>query len=125
MHRRFGFEGDPVGLYRLLRRRQRVGYGALIRAGERWVLSRSPELFFSRSGSRIVARPMKGTVGRGATGDEDAERARWLTTDAKNRAENLMIVDLLRNDLSIVAEPVFDAIVQPAGAALPKFDPVG
>ena len=102
---RFGFEGDPVGLYRVLRRRQRVGYGALIRAGERWVLSRSPELFFSRSESRVTARPMKGTVGRGATGREDAERARWLTTDAKNQAENLMIVDLLRNDLSVVAEP--------------------
>jgi para-aminobenzoate synthetase/4-amino-4-deoxychorismate lyase len=102
---RFGFEGDPVGLYRVLRQRQRVGYGALIRAGERWVLSRSPELFFSRSGPRIEVRPMKGTVGRGATGAEDAERARWLTTDAKNQAENLMIVDLLRNDLSVVAEP--------------------
>lgn len=102
---RFDFGGDPVGLYRVLRRRQRVGYGALIRAGERWVLSRSPELFFSRSEARVTARPMKGTVGRGATGDEDAERAHWLTSDTKNQAENLMIVDLLRNDLSVVAEP--------------------
>jgi para-aminobenzoate synthetase/4-amino-4-deoxychorismate lyase len=101
----FDVEGDPVGLYRVLRQRQRVGYGALIRAGETWVLSRSPELFFSRSGSHVVARPMKGTVGRGATEAEDADRARWLTTDAKNQAENLMIVDLLRNDLSVVAEP--------------------
>lgn len=102
---RFGFEGDPAGLYRALRQRQGVGYGALIRAGEAWVLSRSPELFFSRSGQRIVARPMKGTTGRGATGEEDAERARWLAADAKTQAENLMIVDLLRNDLSVVAEP--------------------
>ena len=102
---RFGFDGDPVGLYRVLRRRQRVGYGALIRAGDMWVLSRSPELFFSRNGSDIIARPMKGTVERGATGDEDAKRARWLTTDEKSQAENLMIVDLLRNDLSVVAEP--------------------
>lgn len=102
---RFGFTGDPVGLYRALRRRQGVGYGALIRAGDTCVLSRSPELFFSRSGARVVARPMKGTAGRGATSEEDAERARWLAADAKTQAENLMIVDLLRNDLSVVAEP--------------------
>jgi para-aminobenzoate synthetase/4-amino-4-deoxychorismate lyase len=68
------------------------------------VLSRSPELFFSREGQHIVARPMKGTIGRGASTEEDAANAQWLTTDAKNRAENLMIVDLLRNDLSVVAE---------------------
>ncbi|MEP0548389.1 MAG: aminodeoxychorismate synthase component I [Rhodothermales bacterium] len=102
---RFGFEGDPVGLYRTLRQRQRVGYGALVRTEETWVLSRSPELFFSRNGLDIAARPMKGTARRGATGEEDAAQARWLTDDAKNRAENLMIVDLLRNDLSVVAEP--------------------
>ncbi len=102
---RFGFEGDPVGFYATLRRKQRVGYGALIRAGDVWVLSRSPELFFARDGRRVTARPMKGTVRRGATGEEDAAQSRWLTADAKNRAENLMIVDLLRNDLSIVAKP--------------------
>ena len=102
---RFGFAGDPVGLYRTLRQRQRVGYGALIRAGDAWVLSRSPELFFSRDGPCVTARPMKGTAARGATTEDDAARARWLTADEKNRAENLMIVDLLRNDLSIVAEP--------------------
>ena len=101
----FGFEGDPAGLYRVLRQRQRVGYGALIRTEAAWILSRSPELFFSRDGRRISARPMKGTAQRGATGEEDAARSRWLTEDAKNRAENLMIVDLLRNDLSVVAEP--------------------
>ena len=101
---RFGFEGDPEGLYGTLRRRQRVGYGALLRSAEAWVLSRSPELFFSRNGDRITARPMKGTVHRGPTGDEDAAHARWLTADPKNQAENLMIVDLLRNDLSVVAE---------------------
>ncbi len=102
---RFAFEGDPVGLYRALRRRQRVGYGALLRAGDAWVLSRSPELCFCREGRRVTARPMKGTVRRGATAEEDAAQAAWLTADEKNRAENLMIVDLLRNDLSVVAEP--------------------
>lgn len=102
---RFRFDGDPVGLYAALRRRQRVGFGALIRAGERWVLSASPELFFRRDGDRITARPMKGTVRRGPTPEDDAAQAAWLTADPKNRAENLMIVDLLRNDLSVVAEP--------------------
>ncbi len=101
----FRFNGDPAGLYAALRRRQRVGFGALIRAGERWVLSASPELFFRRDGDRITARPMKGTVRRGAAPEEDAAQAAWLTADPKNRAENLMIVDLLRNDLSVVAEP--------------------
>lgn len=102
---RFRFDGDPAGLYAALRRRQRVGFGALARAGERWVLSASPELFFRREGDRITTRPMKGTARRGPTPEEDAAQAAWLTADPKNRAENLMIVDLLRNDLSVVAEP--------------------
>ena len=102
---RFRFDGDPAGLYAALRRRQRVGFGALIYAGERWVLSASPELFFRRDGQRITARPMKGTAHRGPTPEDDAVQAAWLTADPKNRAENLMIVDLLRNDLSVVAEP--------------------
>ncbi|MEM1043302.1 MAG: aminodeoxychorismate synthase component I [Bacteroidota bacterium] len=102
---RFGVEGDPVGLYRALRERQRVGFGALLRAGDDWVLSRSPELFFRREGERVATRPMKGTVRRGATARLDEAQAGWLTADEKNRAENLMIVDLLRNDLAVVAEP--------------------
>ena len=69
------------------------------------LLSRSPELFFSIDADRnIMARPMKGTAPRGGTPDEDAALAKWLQRSEKNRAENLMIVDLLRNDMSRISE---------------------
>ncbi|PSR01065.1 MAG: aminodeoxychorismate synthase, component I [Bacteroidetes bacterium QS_8_68_28] len=113
---RFRFEGDPLALYRRMRRRQPVPYGAFLNAGGgRCVLSASPELFFRRDGARVWARPMKGTVRRGATPEEDRRLRRALAADEKNRAENLMIVDLLRNDLSVCCEagsvrasPLFD-----------------
>jgi para-aminobenzoate synthetase/4-amino-4-deoxychorismate lyase len=89
----FEFAGDPLALYGELRRRQRVAHGAFIRATDFDVLSLSPELFLSVAGGRALAKPMKGTAARGATPQKDAARA-----------ENLMIVDLLRNDLSRVAE---------------------
>ena len=101
---RFDFAGDPVALYAALRRKQRVAYGALIHTGALDVLSFSPELFFRREGKHISARPMKGTAPRGRTPREDARLKTWLTVDEKQRAENLMIVDLLRNDLSRVAK---------------------
>lgn len=104
MKYRFAFEGDPVALYAALRRKQRVAYGALIRAGEFDVLSLSPELFFRREGKHISTRPMKGTAPRGRTPREDARLKTWLAVDEKQRAENLMIVDLLRNDLGRVAK---------------------
>jgi len=99
-------DGNPPGLHRRLREAQRVGHGAVVRddAG-RWVLSYAPELFFSLNAGIIRNRPMKGTVARGGTPDEDAAAATWLAGDAKNRAENLMIVDLMRNDIARVAEP--------------------
>ncbi len=100
----FAFAGDPVALYAALRRKQRVAYGALIRTGELDVLSLSPELFFRREGKHISARPMKGTSARGRTPREDARLKTWLAVDEKQRAENLMIVDLLRNDLGRVAK---------------------
>ncbi|MFO1337968.1 MAG: bifunctional anthranilate synthase component I family protein/class IV aminotransferase [Burkholderiaceae bacterium] len=105
--------GSPVALYRRLRARQPVAYGALIAlppaAGvhrARHVLSLSPELFLRHEAGRLTARPMKGTAPR-RPGDPQADRAQadWLHADEKNRAENLMIVDLLRNDLGRVAEP--------------------
>ena len=104
--------GSPVALYRRLRARQPVGYGALIAlpplAGQpqatRHVLSLSPELFLRHEGGQIAARPMKGTAPRRADPQDDAAQATWLQADEKNRAENLMIVDLLRNDLGRVAE---------------------
>jgi para-aminobenzoate synthetase/4-amino-4-deoxychorismate lyase len=100
--------GSVAALYAKLRARQPVEYGAFIhaQAGQR-ILSFSPELFFriDEAGGerRITTRPMKGTVARGLTTREDRERAEWLRNDAKNRAENLMIVDLLRNDLGRLA----------------------
>jgi len=104
---RLAFEafGSPVGLYRRLRARQPVRYGALIALPDaRWVLSCSPELFVEKTGERLRTRPMKGTAARGTSPDDDARAAAFLRHDPKNRAENLMIVDLLRNDLSRVAK---------------------
>ncbi len=100
----FEFSGDPVSLYAALRRKQRVEYGALIWASDFQVLSLSPELFFRREGKRVSSRPMKGTAPRGRTPREDARLKTWLTVDEKQRAENLMIVDLLRNDLGRIAK---------------------
>lgn len=92
-------------LYSGLRAGQSVGHGCLIETGDFAVLSRSPELFFSVDAhGRATARPMKGTAPRGATPAEDDALAEGLRLSEKNRAENLMIVDLLRNDLSRVAK---------------------
>ena len=97
--------GDPLAAYAQLRARALAGYGAIVATGDTLLLSLSPELFFSLEGDRLTARPMKGTAPRGATPTEDATLAAALADDAKQRAENLMIVDLLRNDLSRVAMP--------------------
>lgn len=97
----FRYTGDPRALYRRLRHRQRVPYGAFLNLGSRQILSCSPELFFRRDGERVVTRPMKGTIRRGRTLEEDRALRDELASDSKNRAENLMIVDLLRNDLSV------------------------
>lgn len=100
----FDVTGDPLSLYRELRRKQRVAHGALIHAGDFDVLSLSPELFLRVRDGAVLAKPMKGTAPRRPTGDADAAERAWLHHDAKSRAENLMIVDLLRNDLGRVAE---------------------
>ncbi len=100
----FRLEGEPVALYRELVRKQPVAYGALINTGTQWILSRSPELFVSSRDGMLAARPMKGTLKRGRTLAEDAAGRAALAADEKNRAENLMIVDLLRNDLGRIAE---------------------
>lgn len=97
--------GAPVDLFRGLRARQPVSYGALIALPEGgWVLSCSPELFLRHDAGVLTARPMKGTAPRIAAPESDSETARLLSLDIKNRAENLMIVDLLRNDLGRVAQ---------------------
>ncbi len=98
--------GAPVALYRRLRARQPVPYGALIGLPEGGaVLSCSPELFFSHRAGSLVARPMKGTAPASGDPEVDETRAVALAADEKNRAENLMIVDLLRNDLGRLARP--------------------
>lgn len=99
--------GDTARLYRALCDVQPVRHGAMIEQdGLPDILSRSPELFFrTDSNSRIETRPMKGTQPRSTDAAEDARRRFFLQTDEKNRAENLMIVDLLRNDISRICEP--------------------
>lgn len=100
----FRWAGDPFALYEELRRRQRVAHGAFI-SGPGWhILSHSPELFFEMRDDVITARPMKGTAPRGLTAHEDSALTDWLRSDEKSRAENLMIVDLLRNDLGRLAK---------------------
>jgi para-aminobenzoate synthetase/4-amino-4-deoxychorismate lyase len=100
------FAGDPLALYARLRRQAGAGYGALIDTGETRFLSLSPELFFALDGDTLTCRPMKGTAPRGETPDADRALVEALTADPKQRAENLMIVDLMRNDLSRVADHV-------------------
>lgn len=97
--------GHPIALYSALRQRQPTRYSVFARLSSRWVLSLSPELFFAREGLRLTARPMKGTAPRASDQQADATAARALAEDPKNRAENLMILDLLRNDLGRLAVP--------------------
>ncbi|MEP5152078.1 aminodeoxychorismate synthase component I [Planktotalea sp.] len=99
------FEGSAKALYETLKRRQAVPFGALVDLGEAQILSRSPELFFSCSSEGLLtARPMKGTIARDQDPTRDYENAEWLRSSEKNQAENLMIVDLLRNDLSRISQ---------------------
>jgi para-aminobenzoate synthetase / 4-amino-4-deoxychorismate lyase len=97
--------GHPLAAYARLRSRARAGYGGVVFTGAHWLLSLSPELFLSARGRHVVARPMKGTAARGADPGADRAAAATLAADPKQRAENLMIVDLIRNDLSRVAVP--------------------
>ena len=104
---RLGFDvfGTPTALYRRLRARQPVPFGALVALPDGgWVLSCSPELFIEKQGTLLRARPMKGTAPRSDDSVADRQAAEFLGNDPKNRAENVMIVDLLRNDLSRVAQ---------------------
>jgi para-aminobenzoate synthetase / 4-amino-4-deoxychorismate lyase len=100
---RAGFDGDALALYERLRAAQGARYCAFLDLGDRQILSLSPELFFHWRGDTLVTRPMKGTAARGRWPAEDRQLAAWLAASDKNRAENLMIVDLLRNDVGRVA----------------------
>ncbi|HHE08063.1 MAG TPA: aminodeoxychorismate synthase, component I, partial [Chlorobaculum parvum] len=95
---RFTFDGSPEALYVAMKRRQPSPWSAMLNTGDRLVLSFSPELFFVREGNRIETMPMKGTAPRAASAEEDRAVREGLDRCEKNRAENLMIVDLLRND---------------------------
>jgi para-aminobenzoate synthetase/4-amino-4-deoxychorismate lyase len=95
----FDFQGSDASFYSALRRNQSVSYGAFIKNDKRRVLSFSPELFFRKKGNLCVVKPMKGTMRRAPSLAEDLLIRRSLATDIKNRSENIMIVDLLRNDL--------------------------
>lgn len=94
----------PEEIFAAMMKTQPVEYGALIHTGDIHILSASPEMFFHRRENEIATRPMKGTARRGRWLQEDEAQMQWLQKDEKNRSENLMIVDLLRNDLGRVCE---------------------
>lgn len=102
---RVPLRGNPMDIYSLLRDRAGARHGGVVRLGHDWFLSFSPELFFEIVGGQVTCRPMKGTAARQAHPDDDARAAAELAGDPKQLAENLMITDLLRNDLSRVARP--------------------
>ena len=96
---------NPLDLYARMRRAQPVAFGSLIMTGDRTILSASPELFVESRDGWLETRPMKGTLKRGPRLEEEMAEQTVLASDEKSRAENLMIVDLMRNDLSRIAEP--------------------
>lgn len=100
---RTSFQGNPWSFFIELVRAQPQGYAALVDTGRYVICSASPELFFTLSASQLIAKPMKGTAARGMTVADDRRKADWLHRSEKNRAENLMIVDMIRNDLGRVA----------------------
>ena len=100
---RAAFDGEPLAFLADLAAAQRTEYAAFIDAGRFAICSASPELFFQLDGERLTAKPMKGTAARGCTLAEDEARSAELRQSEKNRAENLMIVDMLRNDLGRIA----------------------
>jgi para-aminobenzoate synthetase / 4-amino-4-deoxychorismate lyase len=116
------FAGDPIGLYANLTEAQNTAYGAFIDAGRWTVASASPELFFEWRHGKIICKPMKGTTRRGTDLDDDDQRRSWLQASEKNRAENLMIVDMVRNDLGRVAKT--GTVKVPALFTTEKYDTV-
>lgn len=104
MRLRADFSGDPWGFFIKLTRAQQSRYGAYVDTGRHVICSASPELFFRRSGLTLETRPMKGTTARGLTLTADRQQMAWLHASEKNRAENVMIVDMIRNDLSVIAD---------------------
>ena len=97
------FAGDPRALFGHMLHAQRCRYAAFVDTGRHVVCSASPELFWQLDGQRLSSRPMKGTAARGRTLVEDETQRDWLHNSAKNRAENVMIVDMVRNDMGRIA----------------------
>ena len=97
-------EADPLAIYNRLVVEQKAHYNAFIQHDDVSILSISPELFFEQDDRLLITRPMKGTTRRGLTNQADLKEATWLEADPKNRAENMMIVDLLRNDMNRISE---------------------
>lgn len=116
----FNFSGSSFSAYCHLRPKTKVRYGAYLDYGHFQVLSCSPECFLTKRGAQVLTQPIKGTMPRGKTPTEDAHYLACLQSSQKDRAENLMIVDLLRNDLSRVCQPgsvkvekLFDCVTYP------------
>jgi len=99
------FDENEFELYQYLLQKQSTSYAAFIKNKFDTLLSFSPELFFTVKNNHIITKPMKGTIKRGKNEDEDVTNINFLKNDIKNRAENIMIVDLLRNDLGKIAKP--------------------
>ena len=97
-------KADPLAIYNRLVVEQKAHYNAFIQHDDVSILSISPELFFEQDDRLLTTRPMKGTTRRGLTNQEDLQESAWLKADPKNRAENMMIVDLLRNDMNRISE---------------------
>lgn len=101
----FRHGGDPLRLYAALRVRQPTAHGGVVALGDGWTLSVSPELFIRVESGRLESRPMKGTIARGLTPEADGNAVKALLSDPKQRSENIMIVDLIRNDLARISQP--------------------
>jgi len=99
------FTGDALSLYKHIRQNAAAGYGGILHGGGQTLLSFSPELFFTLKDGALTARPMKGTTKTNNDKVANEQAKKWLQNDPKQRSENLMIVDLLRNDLSKICEP--------------------
>ncbi len=97
------FKGDPWPYFIELARAQDAAYGAFVNTKEWIICSASPELFFRLDGDELISRPMKGTAPRGMMLNDDLQKAEWLQHSEKNRAENVMIVDMVRNDMGRIA----------------------
>jgi para-aminobenzoate synthetase component 1 len=95
---------DPIAAFFRLNELSKMPFAALFKAKNLWLVSASPERFLKKTGSKLIAQPIKGTIQRGASLEEDAENREKLISSEKERAENLMITDLMRNDLARVSK---------------------